>query len=110
MLISLTTLFGTLCSIFRLRAALELENLALRHQIGILQRSRRKRPKLTPWDRSGFMAIPCDAEHVNDADCRDEEVAIVARKSPVAIPLILREQPNTPLRFAPFAHRISRAR
>ena len=33
------------------RAALELENLALRHQIGILQRSARKRPKLTPWDR-----------------------------------------------------------
>src|SRR5215831_2017053 len=51
MLISLTTLFGTLCSIFRSRATLELENLALRHQIGILQRSRRKRPKLTPWDR-----------------------------------------------------------
>jgi len=25
--------------------------LALRHQIGILQRSPRKRPKLTPWDR-----------------------------------------------------------
>jgi len=51
MLLSLTTLFVTLSSIFRSRAALELENLALRHQIGILQRSTRKRPKLTSWDR-----------------------------------------------------------
>lgn len=39
MLISLTTLFATLSSIFRSRAALELENLALRHQVGVLQRS-----------------------------------------------------------------------
>jgi putative transposase len=51
MLISLTTLLATLSSIFRSRAALQLENLALRHQIGILQRSARKRPKLTPADR-----------------------------------------------------------
>ena len=51
MLLSLTTLFVTLSSIFRSRAALELENLALRHQIGILQRSTRKRPKLASWDR-----------------------------------------------------------
>jgi len=51
MLISLTTLLTTLCSIFRSRAALELENLALRHQIGGLQRSARKRPRLTPVDR-----------------------------------------------------------
>jgi hypothetical protein len=36
---------------FRSRAVLELENLALRHQIGVLQRSARKRPKLTPVDR-----------------------------------------------------------
>jgi len=51
MLISLTTLFTTLSSIFRSRAALQLENLALRHQIGVLQRSSRKRPKLTLVDR-----------------------------------------------------------
>src|SRR5271165_6147133 len=51
MLISLTTLLTTLCSIFRSRAGLELENLALRHQIGVLQRSARKRPRLTPVDR-----------------------------------------------------------
>ncbi len=51
MLISLTTLLATLSSIFRSRAALELENVALRHQIGVLQRSARKRPRLTPGDR-----------------------------------------------------------
>ena len=33
---------------FRSRAVLELGNLALRHQIGLLQRSARKRFKLTP--------------------------------------------------------------
>ena len=48
---ALTTLLATLSSIFRSRAALGLENLALRHQIGVLQRSARKRPKLTSGDR-----------------------------------------------------------
>src|ERR1700720_2311921 len=51
MLISLTTLLATLSSIRRSRAAFGLENLALRHQIGVLQRSARKRPKLTSRDR-----------------------------------------------------------
>src|SRR5271167_4918728 len=51
MFVSLTTLLTTLCSIFHSRAALELENLALRHQIGVLQRSARKRPKVTAGDR-----------------------------------------------------------
>jgi putative transposase len=51
MLISLTTLLATLSSIFRSRAALELENLALRHQIGVLLRSAKRRPKLTSGDR-----------------------------------------------------------
>ena len=51
MLISLTLSFTTLFSMFRSRAALQLENLALRHQIGVLQRSSRKRPKLIPADR-----------------------------------------------------------
>src|SRR6201987_4775464 len=46
MLISFATRFATLSSIFRSRAALGLENLARRHQIGVLQRSARKRPKL----------------------------------------------------------------
>src|SRR5271167_4708501 len=51
MFVSLTTLLTTLCSIFHSRTALELENAALRHQIGVLQRSARKRPRLTPVDR-----------------------------------------------------------
>jgi putative transposase len=51
MLIFLTTLLAAPRAIFRSRAALELENLALRHQIGVLQRSATKRPKLTAGDR-----------------------------------------------------------
>ena len=58
MLIFLATLLATLPSIWRSRAALELENLALRHQIGVLQRSASKRPKLTPLDR-GLWAWLC---------------------------------------------------
>src|SRR6516225_1594173 len=50
MLISLKTLLTNLSSILHSRAALQLENLALRHQIGVLQRSSRKRPKLTLVD------------------------------------------------------------
>jgi putative transposase len=49
--ISLTMFLATLFSIFRSRAALQLENLALRHQIGVLQRSTRRRPRLTPVHR-----------------------------------------------------------
>ncbi len=49
--ISLTMFLATLSSIFRSRAALQLENLALRHQIGVLQRSTRRCPRLTPVDR-----------------------------------------------------------
>ena len=51
MLIFLTTLLATLWSIFRSRASLGLENLALRHQIGVFHRSAGKRPKLTAGDR-----------------------------------------------------------
>src|SRR5579864_4151376 len=49
--ILLSTLFATLCSMFLSRAALELEHIALRHQIGVLKRSARKRPKMTAADR-----------------------------------------------------------
>jgi hypothetical protein len=51
MLILLSALLSTLGSLFRSRAVLELEHMALRHQIGVLKRSARKRPKLTPADR-----------------------------------------------------------
>jgi len=47
----LSSFLATLPSILRSRAALELENLALRHQIGVLQRSAASRPKLVRWDR-----------------------------------------------------------
>jgi hypothetical protein len=48
---SLLALFVTLRSILRSRADLQVENLALRHQIGVLRRSMKKRPKLTSMDR-----------------------------------------------------------
>src|SRR5215469_14745223 len=46
-----TTLLAISPSILRSRAAVELDNLALRHQISVLQRSAAKRPKLTSGDR-----------------------------------------------------------
>ena len=42
---------GTLRSCFQTRAALQLEILALRHQINVLRRSQRGRVRLTPVDR-----------------------------------------------------------
>jgi putative transposase len=38
-------------SLLKGRAALQLENIALRHQIGVLQRSAKKRPQLNVSDR-----------------------------------------------------------
>jgi putative transposase len=46
----LPTLFAVFRSAFRSRVALELENVALRHQLSVLKRSVR-RPRLTPADR-----------------------------------------------------------
>src|SRR5215469_17860376 len=51
MLIFLRPCLATLPSILRSRDAVELENLALRHQIGVLQRSAAKRLKLASGDR-----------------------------------------------------------
>jgi putative transposase len=51
MLIFLTTLLASLAAIFRSRASLGLENLALRHPIGVLHRSAAKRSKWTSGDR-----------------------------------------------------------
>jgi transposase InsO family protein len=51
MLIFLAALLVALRSIFRSRLELQLENLALRNQIGVLQRSVMKRPKLSSGDR-----------------------------------------------------------
>jgi hypothetical protein len=44
-------LLTALRSVFRSHSVLELEILALRHQIGVLQRAAKKRPKLTAVDR-----------------------------------------------------------
>src|SRR5438046_9726370 len=46
----LIALVAAALSFFKTRAALQLENLALRHQLGVLHRSVKK-PKLTPFDR-----------------------------------------------------------
>jgi len=62
--ISLTMFLATLSSILRSRAALQLENLALRHQIGVLQHSTRRRPRLTPVDLQlefVYLAVLLDA-------------------------------------------------
>jgi hypothetical protein len=51
-MLSVLSLFLTaLYLVFRSRFALQVEILALRHQIGVLQRSAKKRPKLTVADR-----------------------------------------------------------
>src|SRR5215470_11952736 len=57
MLIFLTTLLATLSSVLRPRTALQLENMALRHQIGVLRRSAAKRPKLTSGDRLFWICL-----------------------------------------------------
>src|SRR4051794_21354274 len=54
-------LIASISSWFRSRAALELEILALRHQIGVLQRSV-ERPKLTAADRA-LWAWLCSVWH-----------------------------------------------
>ena len=54
---SLLAFLITLRSLIRSRIDLQLENLALRHQIGVLQRSRKKRPKLTSMDRLLWVSL-----------------------------------------------------
>ena len=55
---SLLALFVTLRSILRSRVNLQVENLALRHQIGVLQRSVKKCPKLTSGSPLLGFSIP----------------------------------------------------
>jgi CRISPR/Cas system-associated endonuclease Cas1 len=50
MLTSLAALLIAMRSIIRSRLDIQVENLALRHQIGVLHRSAKKRPKLTSGD------------------------------------------------------------
>jgi hypothetical protein len=51
MLSTLSPFLTTLLSGFRSRVVLQVEILALRHQIGVLRRSAKKRPRLTVADR-----------------------------------------------------------
>src|SRR5215468_5249 len=57
MLTSLLALLITLRSILRSRLDLQFEILALRHQIGVLQRSAKKRPRLTATDRLLWVSL-----------------------------------------------------
>src|SRR5215831_4193004 len=57
MLTSLLALLITLRSILRSRLDLQLEILALRHQIGVLQRSAKERPRLTSTDRLLWVSL-----------------------------------------------------
>src|SRR5215472_13574873 len=52
----LPTLLAVFRSAFRSRVALELENLALRHQLNVLERSV-PRPRLTPADRCLWVGL-----------------------------------------------------
>jgi hypothetical protein len=52
MLVLIRLFLESLVALFRPRAALVAENLALRHQLGILLRSRPARLPLTSWDRA----------------------------------------------------------
>jgi len=54
---SLLAFLITLRSLIRSRIDLQLENLALRHQIGVLQRSLKKRPKLASMDRLLWVSL-----------------------------------------------------
>ena len=47
----ISALLATLSSVYRSRAALQIEILALRHQLAVLHRSARKRPRLSRADR-----------------------------------------------------------
>ncbi|ABK45279.1 hypothetical protein Mmc1_2786 [Magnetococcus marinus MC-1] len=51
MLSTLTELIHIITGLFKSQVALQIEILALRHQLNVLQRKHPKRVKLKPWDR-----------------------------------------------------------
>ena len=53
----LAILLAGAASILKTRSALQLENIALRHQIGVLQRSVKKRPRLHAADRLLWISL-----------------------------------------------------
>jgi putative transposase len=50
-------MLGVTSALVKSRAALQLENIALRHQIGVLQRSAKKRLPLNNADRLLWVAL-----------------------------------------------------
>ena len=73
---------------FRSRAVLALENLALRHQIGVLQRSASKRPKLIPADRwltLSYAEIGSGHESVREFTLSDRALRSTAHTSSVPV-------------------------
>ena len=57
MILLVKTFLAVVPSILRSRAAVGLKNLALRHQIGVLQRSVEKRAKLNSGDRLFWICL-----------------------------------------------------
>ena len=49
----LATLLAALLSLLKSRATLQLENIALRHQLAVLQRSAKKRPRMVKKLKTG---------------------------------------------------------
>src|SRR5206468_7128954 len=106
MLIFLTTLLASLASIFRSRASLGLENLALRHQIGVLHRSAGKRPKLTAGDTFDPWAAPNFREARREIlDClsrSEEHTSELQSRSDLVCRLLLEKK-----KYLPTAHLFS---
>lgn len=53
----LMSLLAGLTSTLRTRASLQLEILALRHQLALLQRTKQRQPSLQAWDRILWIAL-----------------------------------------------------
>lgn len=89
---------------FRSRAAVELEILALRHQIGIVQRAANRRPRLNPADRVLWVASFPNLEGLALGTCyrqtRDGDRLVPPRISSVLDPEGSVGESAPPSRFA----------
>ncbi len=86
MLSVLCPFLRTLSSVLRSRTALQVEILALRHQIGVLQRSAKKRPKLTVVDRVFWGGCPMGRLAIRSGHCQTRDCH---RLAPQRLPLVL---------------------
>ena len=85
-------LFTAVSSLLKTRAALQLENVALRHQIGVLQRSAKKRPRLNASDRFLWVWLShvwTDWRSALVIVTRDREAANSCCMAPQGIPDVL---------------------